>query len=87
MTNTTPTNADYIAAIAAELKAERAATGVKNEAIAESANLSTRQVIRIFNGEREAGSVDLIGICAALGISVSELYARAEARVDKQAKN
>lgn len=84
MPNDEPTPDDYTAAIAAELKAERAATGVQNVTIAEASNLSPRQVIRIFNGERSVGAVDLIMICKALGIDLQTLIARTEARVEKQ---
>jgi transcriptional regulator with XRE-family HTH domain len=77
------TSDDYTAAIAAELKAERAATGVQNTVIAETSGISPRQVIRIFNGERTVGVSDLIMICKALGIDLTTLIARAEARVEK----
>jgi transcriptional regulator with XRE-family HTH domain len=77
------TSDDYTAAIAAELKAERAATGVQNTVIAETSGISPRQVIRIFNGERTAGVSDLIMICKALGIDLPTLIARAEARFEK----
>jgi transcriptional regulator with XRE-family HTH domain len=78
------TSEHYTAAIAAELKAERAATGVQNAVIAEATGISPRQVIRIFNGERSVGVSDLIMICRSLGIDLPTLIARAEARVEKQ---
>jgi AraC-like DNA-binding protein len=84
VSNAEPTSDDYTAAIAAELKAERAATGVQNARIAEVSGLSTRQLVRIFKGERSVGVSDLILICQSLGIDLSTLIARAEARIEKQ---
>lgn len=74
----------YTAAIAAELKAERAATGIRNEAIAKAAGISPRQIIRIFNGERAVSFKDTIMICAALGLGMHEFLERVEMRVEKQ---
>jgi len=74
----------YTAAIAAELKAERAATGVQNEVIAQAANMSARQVIRLFNGERAVSLKDAFLISQALNLSMNEFVKRVEARVEKQ---
>lgn len=87
MQNEDLTADDYTAAIAAELKAEKAATGVQNVAIAAASGLSERQIIRIFKGERSVGVSDLILICKVLGIDLMTLIQRSEARVEKQRGN
>jgi transcriptional regulator with XRE-family HTH domain len=72
-------------ALAAELKAERAATGVTQESIAAAAGISTRQIIRILKGERPANYSQMLAICLALNLTMEELNARALARMRKQA--
>jgi len=75
---------NYTAAIAAELKAERAATGIQNDVLAKAANVSSRQIIRIFNGERSVSLQDTLLLCSALGLDIHEFLHRVQARVEKQ---
>ena len=72
-------------AVAAELRAERAAKEISFEAIADRVSMSYRTLLRLFSAERFITIEALVEIAAALGVSVLEIVERAEKRVVKDA--
>ena len=72
-------------AVAAELRAERAAKEISFEAIDERVSMSYRTLLRLFSAERFITIEALVEIAAALGVSVLEIVERAERRVVKDA--
>lgn len=82
-TNTTPDADAYTAAIAAELRAERAATNLTYADITAATNLPEKKLIRIFKGESKIFATDLMMICSAFpGMPIQDLLERAGKRVN-----
>jgi len=81
--STAPSADTYTQAIAAELRAEKAATGISYADITAVSGLPEKKLIRIFRGESKSFATDLIMICSAFPhLEVAELLRRAQARVD-----
>lgn len=72
------------AAIAAELRAERAASRMSFDELAERTGISKRTLLRLLNGERAVTMAYLETICEELGVTMSAIAARAEARMSEE---
>lgn len=72
---------DLARAIAAQVKAERAAANLTQKDLGKAAGLSDSTVLRIENAQRSADVVDLERIARAVGIDLVELIQRAERRL------
>lgn len=72
---------EWSSAIAAQIRAERAALGVTQVELLTRANLPKSTYIRIETGERAPDVTQVAKIAGALGMSVSTLIQRAEERV------
>lgn len=70
-------------AVAAELRAERAAKGITFDAITERVSLS-KSTLLLFNARRLISLEPLVEITGALGISVIEIIERAENRLERE---
>lgn len=70
-------------AVAATLRAERAAAKLTQGELAAQAGLGYQTVMRMEKGDRPAAlTIDhLSAVCAVLGLSISELVERAEQRL------
>jgi len=84
VTEANTTEADYTAAIAAELKAEKAASALTIDALAESTGISSRQVVRILRGERTANYSLILAFCDAFKLDISDFNRRVQDRYRKQ---
>lgn len=72
------------AALAAELRAERAAQQMTVDALAERSGVPKRTLIRLLNAERAIAVEPLCDIAGAFGVSVTTLVGRAERRLSEQ---
>jgi len=72
---------DYSAAIAAQLRAERAAQGLTQEQLASKAGMGRQMLMRIEKEERVADVSQVADLVAALGIGLVEFFERTEARL------
>lgn len=68
-------------AIAAQIRAERAAAGVTREAVYEAAGISRSSYARIEKGQIVVDTAQLAAIAAVLGVPASEIMRRAEERL------
>lgn len=70
-------------AVAATLRAERAAAQLSQRELAERAGIGYQTVMRMEKGDRPAALTvgHLAAVCAVLGLSISELVERAEQRL------
>lgn len=73
----------FNAAVAAELRAERARKKITFEALASAAGLSKSATMNYFNNKREIPTGSLADICAELGVSPRLIFERAENAVNK----
>lgn len=73
-------NPELIKAFAAVLTDARRSAGFSQEALSERANVSTRYVSYLETGQRQPSLVIIHTLCGALGLSMSELVQRVEAR-------
>jgi DNA-binding helix-turn-helix protein len=71
-------------AVAAELRAERAAKGITFDALTERVSLSKSTLLLLFNARRLISLEALVEITSALGISVIEIVERAENRLERE---
>ena len=69
------------AALAAEIRAERARQQLTQEQVFEPAGMSKSAYLRIETGQRGANVAQLAHIADALGLPLSDLVARAESRL------
>jgi transcriptional regulator with XRE-family HTH domain len=74
---------EYTAAVAAELKAEKAATGVSNEDLAAAVGVVPRQIIRVLAGERSISFGQTRKALDLLRVDMIEFDARVQARILK----
>jgi transcriptional regulator with XRE-family HTH domain len=73
-----PATPDFQAALGAAVKARREALGLTQEQLAHESKLHQRWVSNIETGKRNPSYGSLRRLAAGLGLSVSELTARAE---------
>lgn len=72
------------AAVAAELRAERAAQEVTLDDLTERVSLSRNTTWRLLNAERLISIEALVEIADALGVSVLDIVERAEKRLARE---
>lgn len=72
------------AALAAQLRAERAAAGMTQAELAHAAGISRVQLARIEGGERTLDVAQAADLSRALGLTLVEFVQRAEARVEAE---
>lgn len=70
-------------AVAAALRAERAAAQLTQHELAQRSGLGYQTVMRLEKGERSPNVSQLAALCAVFGLSMSELVERAEERLAK----
>ena len=68
------------AEVVAQIKAEMAAGGLNQTALAETSGIPTSTLSRYLNGTRDLPLPAVIEIAAALGVSFPELLVRAQQR-------
>src|SRR5689334_2179773 len=68
-------------AVAAQLRAERAAANITIDKLAAKAGISRGTLMKVLNGEVTADVVQVERISRALGIPMIEMFVRAEARL------
>lgn len=71
----------YQGAVAAQLRAERAASGLTIDDLTARTTLGRASVFRYLSGERDIKMSALFELANALGVSVGELIRRAEQRM------
>jgi transcriptional regulator with XRE-family HTH domain len=74
-------NSELVEAFAKILAEARAESGMSQEALAERANISTRHVSYLENGARQPSLTILHALSAGLGLPMSELLLRLDARL------
>ena len=74
-------NSDLVKAFAAVLSEARAQAGISQEVLAERANISTRHVSYLENADRQPTLTILHALSVGLGLPMSELLRRLEARL------
>lgn len=72
---------DWSEAVAAQVRAERAAAGLTQAQVYEPAGLPRSTYIRVEKGTRVADTTQLARICNVLGLRMSEFFARVEGRL------
>ena len=68
-------------AVAAQLRAERAAASLTVEQLARQSGVSKNSLLAVLNGKRTADVTQLDAICRALKVSLLDLFTRAEERL------
>lgn len=76
----TPQPSTLMHAVAAELRAVKAARQLDYHEIERASGVSTRSLMRYFNAQRDLGVSDLKGICVALGVDPAQVIRRATLR-------
>jgi transcriptional regulator with XRE-family HTH domain len=72
-------NSELIGVFASVLVAARSEAGLSQEKLAERANISTRHISYLENGDRQPTLTILWALSEGLGLPVSELLRRVEA--------
>jgi DNA-binding Xre family transcriptional regulator len=73
---------DIQSAIAIQVKAEMAAKDWKQSDLANVSGIPTSTLHRYLSGSRDIPLPVFVDICQALGLSITELVARAQRRLD-----
>ena len=68
-------------AVAAQLRAERAVSGMTIDELASKSGVSRGALMKVLNGQVTADVTQLDKICRALGVTILDLFLRAEARI------
>lgn len=68
-------------AVAAQIRAERAARGLTQQAVMDLAGFAKSTYLRMESGERVVDSDQVAQLCAAYNMRVSTFFARAEERM------
>ena len=71
---------DWSAAVAAQVRAERAAAQWTREELAAASGVMKQTLMRIETGQRVADVSQVGRICAALGLPLAEFFRRVEGR-------
>jgi transcriptional regulator with XRE-family HTH domain len=74
-------NSELVGVFAQVIVEARAQAGLSQEALAERANISTRHVSYLENGKRQPTLTVLLAVSIGLGVPMSELLQRVEARL------
>jgi transcriptional regulator with XRE-family HTH domain len=70
-------------AVAAQIRAERAASGLTQQKVVDKSGIPKSTYIRLESGERVADVQQLAAFCAALDIPLAVFMQRAEDRLDR----
>lgn len=73
----------YAAAVAAELRAQRARTGETYDDLVEATGISKSSVFKYMNGKREIPMSSFFALCRALSISPQVIFDAAEKSLEK----
>lgn len=73
--------AGWNAAVAAQIRAERAAAGLTLDQLAEKSGIPKRTLIRLINAERAIDVAHLAAVAEVFDLSLAELLDRARSRV------
>jgi transcriptional regulator with XRE-family HTH domain len=73
-------------AVAAQIRAERAASGLTQRQVMEKSGIPKSTYLRLESGERVADVQQLAAFCAAVDISLADLMRHAEERVARTAE-
>lgn len=76
-------NSELVAAFATVLAEARAECGISQETLAERANISTRHVSYLENAARQPSLTILHALCVGLGLPMSELMLRLDAKLSR----
>ena len=74
-------------AVAAQLRAERAAAGMTQAEVYTKAGMKRSTYLRIEAGTRVADVMDLAKLTQAFGVKIPTLMERAESRIEKKQSN
>lgn len=74
-------------AVAAELRAYRAAAELTIEELAAKSGVGTRTLKRILKAERDIDVRTIQLLCAAMGVDPQELFARASGRANPERRS
>lgn len=86
MTEANGRNRSAIAlAVAAQIRAERAASGLTQRQVMDLSGLPKSTYLRLESGERVADVSQLAAFCAAVGVPLAEFMHRAEERLSAPA--
>lgn len=84
MASGTRAPSDWSRAVAAQIRAERAATGLTQAQVIERSEMARTTYLRVEDGTRPVDMTQIEAISRALGISVTTLVARAEQRAEQR---
>lgn len=73
----------FNAAVAAELRAERARKGITINALADNSGLAKSSVQRYLSGERDIPVPSLIDLCKVLSVDPRVIFERAEQTIQQ----
>lgn len=79
---TTSSTDQFAAAVAAELRAERARLKLTIAHVVDGSGLSKSAVLHYLNGQRDIPIPALAAICRALGVSPVVIFERAEQSIE-----
>lgn len=71
-------------AVAAQIRAERAAKGWTQDQMIERSGIPRSTYIRLEKGIRVADATQMARVCGALGLRLSEFWVRVEQRLPEQ---
>ena len=74
----TTNSSTFAAAVAGELRAERARQDITWDALVEATGISKSSVLRYLKGTRDIPLPEYVALCGALGLSPTEVFERAE---------
>lgn len=74
----------FNAAVASQLRAERAARGMTVARLVTATGISKRQMLRLLHAEANIDTLDIALIARALSIEPATLIARAQARMQEE---
>ena len=76
------TGEEFGQALAAQLRAEKAASGLTQEELANTVGVSKMSVRRYLSGERAVDIPHFVEFASAFGVSIDELIRRAKDRME-----
>ena len=76
------TGEEFGRALAAQLRAEKAASGLTQDQIAESVGLSKMTIRRYLGGERPVDIPHFVELANTFGLSLDELIRRSKERIE-----
>jgi len=85
VSDNTRERSSWSAAVAAQIRAERAAASMTRDDMVEASGIPLSTYRRLETGERVADTTQLARLCGALGLPMSEFFRRVEQRVPPDA--